>query len=327
MGDPTMTTRDGFPDVRAMVEEILRANPGASAEEINRQLARRMNAYNAAPQAELGGLSPDRMHQLLSGDWIASGALRLNGHLSLDELADAALFADARTLLDYVASEGPVKETAARNLPRAAVAALLPQMHAPRGRRASRVGEGMRIRNEQDVLWLWSLRHCLLFAGLLIRRKGLRISRRGRDLLDDDRAGELYALLFHTMFRTLNLAVLSRDDRHAGLQATVAYTFYKLRSETRGWASSETLAESAWLASAKDPRTEWEAWGDADYRHYTLRHRVLDPLVEFGLLDDREVPTGDRIIEKVEYRVTPLFDRFLQFQFEGEVGRDLFLMR
>ncbi len=39
-----MTTRDGSPGVRAMLEEILRANSGASAEEINRQLARRMNA-------------------------------------------------------------------------------------------------------------------------------------------------------------------------------------------------------------------------------------------------------------------------------------------
>ncbi len=267
------------------------------------------------------------MHQLLCGDWVASGALRLNGRLSLDELADAALFADASTLLSYVATDGPVKETAARNLPRATVAALFNQLRAPRGRRGSYADEGMRIRNEQDVLWLWSLRHCLQFAGLLTRRKGLRISRRGRELLENDRAGELYALLFHTLFRTLNLAVLTRDDRHAGLQATVAYTFYKLRSEAREWTSSEALAESAWMEDAKDPRTEWEAWGDADHRHYTLRHRVLDPLVEFGLLDDRGVPTGDRLIETVEYRVTPLFDRFLQFQFEGEVGRDLFLMR
>jgi hypothetical protein len=322
-----MTTRDGFPDVRAMVEEILRSNPGASAEEINRQLARRMNAYNAAAQADLGGLSPDRMHQLLFGDWIGSGALRLNDRLSLDELADAALFADARTLLDYVATEGPVKETAARNLPRAAVAALLPRLRAPRSWQASYTDEGMRVRNEQDVLWLWPLRHCLLFASLLVRRKGLRISRRGRELLEDDRAGELYALLFHTLFRTLNLTLLSRDDRHAGLQSTVAYTFYKLRSEAREWTSSEALAESAWLESAKDPRMEWEAWSDADHRHYTLRHRVLDPLVEFGLLDDRTVPTGDRLMEKVEFRVTPLFDRFLRFRFEGEAGRDLFLMR
>jgi len=310
-----------------MVEEILRANPGASAEQINRQLARRMNAYNAAPQAALGGLSPDRMQQLLSGDWVASGALRLNGGLSLDELADAALFADARTLLSYVATDGPVRETAARNLPRATVAALFNQLRAPRGRRARYVDDGMRVRNEQDVLWLWPLRQCLLFAGLLTRRRGLRISRRGRELLEDDRAGELYALLFHTMFRTLNLALLSRDDRHAGLQSTVAYTFYKLRSEAREWTSSEALAESGWLESAKDPRTEWEAWGDADHRHYTLRHRVLDPLVEFGLLDDRGVPTGDRLMEKVEYRVTPLFGQFLRFQFEGEAGRDLFLMR
>lgn len=49
-----MTRRDGFPDVGAIVEEILRATPGGSAEEINCQRAGRLDAYNATPQAELG---------------------------------------------------------------------------------------------------------------------------------------------------------------------------------------------------------------------------------------------------------------------------------
>jgi hypothetical protein len=177
------------------------------------------------------------------------------------------------------------------------------------------------------VRWLWPLRQCLLLAGLLVRRKGLRVSRRGSELLADDRAGELYALLFRTVFRTLNLCLLSRDDRHAGLQPTIAYTFYKLRTEARAWQSSQALAESAWLESAKDPITQWEADAGADYRHYALRQRVLDPLVQFGLLDYRAVPTDEAWREEAEYCVTPLFDRFLRFEFSDGGGRDVFLMR
>ena len=322
-----MAPRDEFPDFRSIVDEIVRSAPAASLDELNRRLAARTRAYNSTPQAELGGLSPDQMAQLLYGDWVSKGALRLNEKLSLADLADPPLFADARTLLDFVATQGPVKETAARNLPRAAVAALLPRLRAP-GRLSSRHSAyEAPMRNEEDVVWLSPLRHCLLFAGLLVRRKGLRISRLGRELMADDRAGELYSHLFHTVFRTFNLAVLSRDDRHAGLQSTVAYTFYKLRTDARTWTSSQALAESAWLGSAKDPRTEWEVSGGVDYRHYTLRHRVLDPLVQFGLLEDRAIPTDSASRTDIEYRVTPLFDRFMRFEFEGAAGWDLFLVR
>lgn len=322
-----MPPRDELTDFRSIVEELLRSTPAASLDELNRQLAARTRAYNATPQAELGGLSPDQAASLLYGDWASQGALRLNEHLSLAELADAPLFADARTLLDFIATHGPVKETAARNLPRAAVAALVPRLRAPWRLGSPRTADEAPARNEEDVFWLSPLRHCLLFAGLLIRRKGLRISRRGRELMTDDRAGELYALLFRTVFRTLNLGVLSRDDRHPGLQSTVAYTFYKLRTEARTWKSSQALAESAWLESAKDPRTEWEVFDDADYRHYTLRHRVLDPLVQFGLLEDRAIPTDSAWRKDIEYRVTPLFNRFMRFEIERAAGRDLFLMR
>ncbi|MGH7670440.1 MAG: hypothetical protein ACRENQ_13215, partial [Gemmatimonadaceae bacterium] len=211
--------------------------------------------------------------------------------------------------------------------PRAAVAALLPRLRA-QSRLPSRYAEGEPApRNEEDVFWLSPLRHCLLFAGLLVRRKGLRIGGRGRDLLADDRAGELYALLFRTVFRTLDLAALSGGDQHAALQSTIAFTFYKLRTAARTWTTSETLAETAWLESAKDPRTEAERLSDVDYRHYTLRHRVLDPLVQFGLLEYRMVPTDESWREEVEYRLTPLFDRFLRFRFEGSARRDPFLMR
>jgi hypothetical protein len=59
-----------------------------------------------------------------------------------------------------------------------------------------------------------------------------------------------------------------------------------------------------------------------DFRHYTFRHRVLDPLVQFGLLDDRRMRSDVRWIERVEYRRTPLFDRFIRFEFSRDVRHD-----
>jgi len=304
------------PDIEALLDELVGGGPFASLEELNRLLARKAAAYNARPQAELGGLSPDEMTQLIYGDWEATGALRLREDLPAAELAGAAFVADARTVLEYVRDAGVVKETAARNLPRAAVAALLPRLRTPTWSRLAAELDAPGPVNEGDVRWLPIVRHVLLFAGLLVRRKGLRIGTRGRALLSEDRAGELYALLFRTLFRQLDLRALGRDDRHPGLQQTVAYSFYTLRTCARDWSSPEALAAAAWLESAKDPPTEWEA-ANVDFRHWAFRHRVLDPLVQFALLEERVLPTEEKWIERVEMRTTPLFDRFLRFDLRG----------
>ena len=305
------------PELQRILDEIGRAGPYGSIEQINEILNARMHEYNAAPQAALGGLSPSEMSQLLYGDWMSRGAIRLNRTLTLNELAGSPLLADARTLLDFVASEGPIKETAACNLSRAAVTSLLPRLQMPTAEHiAADIGR-RRSLNEGDIIWLYALRHALMFAGLLMRRKGLRITSRGRELLRPDRAGELYELLFLTFFRKLDLRVLSGNDQHENLQSTIAYSFYKLRADAREWRSSEALAETAWLDSAKDPPTEWDLQ-NADFRHYTFRHRVLDPLVQFGLLQGRVLPTKERWLESREYRLTALYDQFLRFEFEKQ---------
>ncbi|MEP6495762.1 MAG: hypothetical protein ABJF01_23965 [bacterium] len=314
------------PELQSILDELSRAGPFTSIEEVNRLAAARTREYNAAPQVELGGLSPDEMSQLLYGDWISQGALRLNDALRSSELEGAAILADARTLLEFISDEGPLKETAAQNLSRAAVAALLPRLRMPAQRRiAVDVGEPSPV-NEGDVRWLPALRHTMMFAGLLMRRKGLRVAPRGRELLAAERAGELYTLLFRTLFRTLNLGVFDSDVRHRGLQSTIAFSFYRLMTVAREWATSEALASSAWLESAKDPPTEWESQ-NVDFRHYAFRHRVLEPLVQFGLVEERVLPTEDRWKDHVAYRSTPVFDRFIRFEFRRPAARDPFLMR
>lgn len=297
--------------LRALVSEVAASAPGASLEDLNRLMARRMDDYNTRPQAELGGLSPAQMARLLYGDWSGSGGLSLNRELTLVELGSADLLHDVRTILGALRDDGVMAVTQAGNLSRAVVKQLAPRLRASRGPFAEQLRAG-KVVNEQDVLWLNVLRHVLTIAGLIVRRKGFRITGRGRELVAGDRVGELYALLFETFFRKLNLQVLDRSDRHAGLQGTIAFSFFRLRTCARDWSSPEKLAAEAWLESAKDPLAEYEIkYGD--WRHWSFRHRVLTPLVHFGLLEERELPAKDKWSRPVEMQKTPLFDRFLRF--------------
>jgi hypothetical protein len=288
-------------------KEIERAGPFASINEINRRLAALNESYNNRPQADLGGLSPQQMAELLYGDWEGNGALRLNSSLTLADLDAAPMLVDARTVLAYVMEHGPIKMTPAGNLPRRAVEALLPQLKTD----AMVDYQRPRTINEGDVLWLFVLRHTLQIAKLLVRRGGVVVSKTGRHLAGEDHAGELFALLFRTFFRTFNLTFMDNSDRHPGLQSTIAFSFYRLQTEAREWSVAETLAESSWHPDMKDPATSADLqYGDG--RHWAFTHRVLKPLVQFGLMERRAVDPAAKWKEK-EYRVTSLYDRFMSF--------------
>lgn len=302
------------PELQDILDDLALGGPFASLEDAERQMTKLVQSYNSRPQADLGGLSPSQMYDLLYGDWKSTGALRLNEHLTLDDLSAAAILADARTLLAYVRDEGPVKETAARYLPPAAVAALRPHLRMSLERGITRNFTFRTPTREAEVPWLLELRDVLTFAKLLVRRKGVRITPLGRALLAPDRAGELYALLFRTFFRTLNLSLLDGSPTHDGLQGTLAYSLHMLRSTAREWKSSIELTQSSWLESAKDPLDAVEL-EHGDLRYIAFACRVLDPLVQFGLLEIRSA-SGDRPWRfEAEYRCAPLYARFLRFEF------------
>ncbi len=64
-----------------------------------------------------------------------------------------------------------------------------------------------------------------------------------------------------------------------------------------------------------------------DFRYYTFRNRIIRTLVAFGRLDERVVPTADRVEPATEYRVKPLYHRFLQFRFTPNAGTGPLLLR
>ncbi|MGH7648079.1 MAG: hypothetical protein ACREND_08165 [Gemmatimonadaceae bacterium] len=318
------------PELATIFDELTRRGPYPSLADANRALERITQQYNSRPQAELGGLSPDQVHRLLTDDWASpDSALVLNASLTLDELASAPLLSDARMLLEYVSAHAPLKETAAHNLPRSAVADIWPRLHVLAERHGYLKPDVVRgPLNEADVYWLAPLRYALMFAGLLTRRKGFRITARGREMLEVERAGALYAQLFRTVFREIDLRLFDFQQQ-SGLQPTVAYTIFRLGVCARSWSTSETLACTAWLESARDPRPQWEAEHNVDLRHFALENQVLAPLAAFGLLEMRTLPgpEAEPWRETTEYRVAALYDRFLRFDLGERTGSGIRLAR
>ena len=299
--------------------ELERGGPYESMDDVSRAVERIARRHNNQPESALGGLTPYQSYRLLADDWSSPGAvLHLNDSLTLDELAGAPLLADARTLLDYFAAEGPVAETPRRNLKRAAVAALWPRLIRPGFFPGIDDPDGRLPRDEDEAYWLMPLRYALELARLTMRRKGVRITPRGRDLARAENAGALYALLFRTVFRQLNLQVFD-GERHAGLQQTLGYTLFQLGECARHWTSAAVLAETAWLESGKDPLQPWEIQSDVDYRYRALANQVLRPLAAFGLLETRPLAEPEPRVfrDTLEYRVSPLFGRFFRFDLDA----------
>ena len=114
-------TFEGFPDEFENLEEA------------QAFLDRAAKTYNRQPQDELGGLSPDRMHDLLQGDWFTAGPLRLNLEIEPGDVGDVDLLVNARIFLTAVQEAGGIKTTATGNLPRAFVALMLERQRFPAG--------------------------------------------------------------------------------------------------------------------------------------------------------------------------------------------------
>jgi len=300
------------PELERIFVQMRRQHFGTMAE-AQAWLDRRMHEYNAAPQAGLAGLSPVQVAGLLSGDWATTGALRADPGIPAAELAGVPFLETARLLLLAARDEGPLPATATGNLSRRSVAALVDRM-PPSAELGFALERPAVVLNEQDLYPLHVPRVVLGLAGLLIRRKGFRITRRGRELLDEARTGELFAELFRTHFRAFNLAYLSRGPEQPGIQRTAAVSIFLVGRHAADWSSPEVLAERVLLPDAVDRTDEYYR---PDTARWLVAARLLRPLRRFGLLEERLVGEGPEWQRTAEFRKAPLFDRFLRFEWAG----------
>ena len=98
-----------------------------------------------------------------------------------------------------------------------------------------------------------------------------------------------------------------------GLQQSITYTFFRLRAEAKDWTSPAHLVDTAWLDDTKDAVPPVFADDTTHFRAIRLEQRVLEPLISFGVLESRDLPSANRWERRIEVRTTPLFDRLMRF--------------
>ncbi len=303
-------------ELEGVLEETFETHPGASIDEMNAVLEGVAARYNARMQEDLGGLSPTDVQRLIEADWEApESAIQLDESVSMEELQPSRTLQHARLVLEMLGERGTVKATPKGKLPRTFVTDFRQRAAALPGASRERMDEWLdkrQVINEDDVWPLHIVRILLELCSLVKRRKGLfSRTRRGEQLMQDAMAGRLFATLFRTHFRRFNLGYLDRADAVPGFQQTVGYTLYRFGRVGGEWIAP-SLALHTLLLPAVMEAAPVRPYGNVF--DFVVVTRFLRPLVRFGLAEERKLPRRpEEIIERSEFRKTPLFDRVLRF--------------
>jgi len=299
-------------EARAEIEALLPEMESLPLEEVNIRIGGIMDRFNQRPVDAMGGLSPHQVERLLQQDWGQEGGpLVLNRGLSLEELAPSRDLRNTRSFLRLLVEEDGTKLTTSGNLNRAFVRRMMDE-GAWVWFRGMAPEEIRQVWNERDFFSLHRLRVLSDLAGLIRKLKGRFVAtKKGKKLLEDEGAGDLFALLFETQFRKMNLAYLDRHPAGPEFQQGIAYSLFHLTEAARDWRTPEELVKPLLLPYVLEAPPPLPGLRMPDS---VLEIRLLDVLEGFGLLEMEERPGREPWITERRYRIAPLYERFMAFQ-------------
>jgi len=260
-----------------------------------------------------GGLSLWQAGMLICSDWDSPDSLiRINGGLNSELLEESQIWVNSRLFLQALRERKSLEATATGNLSRKSVADLLGAMQIPQEVLES-IYRYNKVINETDV-WMIHIVRVLLGIAKLIRRekRNFQLTRKGAEMLKEERAGALFAILFKTHFRKFNLAYLDQMEENPTLQGTAGFTLYRISEVFERWRQLDhETAEGILIPEAISAAADRFS---TDYILWQTESRILRPLVSFGLLHERKTVKEGRRLPVSEYRLTPLYGRFLEFR-------------
>jgi len=295
------------------LQSLLDQGSFESIDELNLALHNLMDAHNQQPDPEMGNLSPKQVNKLIYSKWEGSDStVKLNEDIALYDLREALFLLNARIFLEALASQEGDTATAKGNLNRKFTKLMFERMHWRPGHKEDMVRYN-KVLNEQDVWPLHFLRIICKLAGLVRKqRRKFLVTNKAQKLLAEQKAGELYALLFRTLFRQFNLGYLDGLSECYGLQDTIAYSLYRLKMVAASWQTPASLVQSILLPKVREQIQQ--SLSRYIKSHWFIETRLIQPLEDFGLLECLYDDTYKGLIRKPQkVRKTSLFDRFISF--------------
>ncbi len=298
------------PIARSMAEQLSEYD-FEDIDEANEIAQEMMKSRNAAPDAEMGGLSPDQVSRLIYLSWDDDNfPLKFNKKLKLSELKNSAFFANTTAFLKtLVELKNENTATARGNLNRKFVKLIFDELIIEEDQKKS-ILKYNKVINEPDVSPLHTIRIVCESAGLIHKRKNkFLVQKKYQDMLSDERAGELFCMLFQGYFRKFNIGYVDRLPELDFIQHTVAYSIYRLGEIADSYRRVEGLTEEILLpAVLKKIRDEIS---EHVFIEWIIGSRIIEPLIDFGLVKGRYKQfKGYSALERL--RKTELFGRFVR---------------
>ncbi len=190
---------------------------------------------------------------------------------------------NARIMMAAIGQAPPKATKTLGNLERAFVRTMFFEMTWPEAYRE--LGSFVKAFDEEQVLGVHTVRVVLELAKLVRRRSGrYQLTSAGVALLDEQRTGDLYELLFRTYFATFNLAYISRLlPETYSLQDQFVALLWSIQ------AMGETPIRTIEFGEHWDefpgglpPHRFWDA---DELLDYAITAQIIIPLQEFGLLE------------------------------------------
>lgn len=256
--------------------------------------------------------------------------LTLNSVVPPRNLEQCPIYVMARAVLEVLAPLATVRLTEGGALNRALVREVVAR--CPWRLRAGDDDlEDKKPRNEADIPYLTIARIlCRIIGAIEETVTRCRITERGRALLLGGNESRFFNMLFEGYFCGLDVSMRDEMIPLPLLQYSMPFILFYLRRMDRQWHGFDYFDARFWLPGVRealhgrvrvDERQEIAGCTANEtlqrVRYYVLYWRVLKPLTEFGLLEQRDLPKAQWTAERrwMEFRKTPFADKFLSFDF------------
>ncbi len=265
----------------------------------------------------LSGLAPRQLISLLKWRFRDNSPLQVAEDLESEAFADAHFVQNARLFLDILVEGGGTRQTARGNLNMAFVRRMVDAMHH-RDEERKRNIHVMMPAPEHRIREVHTLRVVLELAGL-VERQGRRFlaTPLGVEVVEQDRLGLLAARTFRTFFDRLDPTLLDGASPRPVFQYILPLAFWRMGVEALDWLGTRRFADRV-LPGALGLK-HWDHIFDLTL--VPVQNRIIQPLLDFGLLESRPAQRDEPSIlcRPIEVRVTPLYHRMLRFEWaEGD---------
>ena len=218
---------------------------------------------------------------------------------------------NARSFIHFLGEEkGWIKTTAKGNLPCFFIQKLFPDFFTEH-QKEEEFFSFYKVLTEDRVSGIHDMRTILEMTGLIrFQKSRIILTKKGFHFGKEENARELFSLLFKTFFGEFNMSYIDCMNEDDDLQPTVFYTFFMINKYMDHWLSTKKTTELIVLPFIQDNHKNSRSFPAQ------VKRRVLDPLVQFGLLEYRRFVVDDRWFIPdygYEYRKSPLCEKFFRF--------------